>query len=144
MSTVTVAPPGFTWSAALRQRRAKLSKGTCPNPASFSTDCAIVINKKLSNKTEKTEDCHTWRRPVHTQYSSVFGTESNPVTNHSSKNTAFWYVAPPFEQCCTSSTTSSDAVRAVRVVSLIAFPFLVNPRFATGQDVYPLGLRDID
>ena len=45
-----------------------------------------MISKKVNTKTEKNEDCFACHRPLCAPYSSVFVTESNPVTNHSSKN----------------------------------------------------------
>ena len=67
----------------------------CPSPALFSTVCAKepVINKKVNDKTEKPADCCVWRWPVRPPYYSVFFTELNPVTNHSSRNTTMFLVS---------------------------------------------------
>ena len=88
----------------------------CPSPALLSTTCAIVINKNLNNKTEKTRGLPCLAPTsvpfvlFRTCYESFFHLKIRRFQD-------FCYVAPPFEECCTSST-SSDAVRVASSVFL--------------------------
>ena len=81
----------------------------CPNPASLSTAGAIVINKKRNNKTEKTRGLPCL---APTSVPSVlFRILLRIIDLKIRRFQDVCFVAPPFEQCCTSST-SSDGVRA--------------------------------
>ena len=77
----------------------------CPSPALLSTACAIVIN----NKTDKTRGLPCLA-PISAP-SVLFIILLRIIRLKIRRFQDFCYVAPPFEQCCTSST-SSDAVRA--------------------------------
>ena len=77
----------------------------CPSPALLSTACAIVIN----NKTDKTRGLPCLA-PISAP-SVLFIMLLRIIRLKIRRFQDFCYVAPPFEQCCTSST-SSDAVRA--------------------------------
>ena len=77
----------------------------CPSPALLSTACAIVIN----NKTDKTRGLPCLA-PISAP-SVLFIILLRIIRLKIRRFQDFCYVAPPFEQCCTSST-SSDVVRA--------------------------------
>ena len=98
----------------MRQCRTHPSKGTPFSatraliPRYFLPPVPLVIHKKLNNKTEKTRGLPCL---APTSVLRIIPYLLRIIHRKIRRFQDFLYVAPPFEQCCTSST-SSDAVSA--------------------------------
>ena len=82
----------------------------CPNPALLSTTSATVKIKNRNNKTEKSRGLPCLA-PTSVPYVFNIPYFLRIIDLKIQRFQDVCYVAPPFEQCC-SSSTSSDAVRA--------------------------------
>ena len=76
----------------------------CPNPASLSTVCATVINKKRNNKTEKTRGLSCLAPTSVPSVLFPILLRIIDLNNTAISRCLLLYVGPPFEQCCTNST----------------------------------------